>query len=340
MKKSTWILLALLLVLAAVAYFTQGEKENYMDGDQLAIANTSQIHKIFIADRHKSRITLTKGDDGWTVNDKFRARDAAVNTLLNTVEGVRVQNYVAKAAEKNVLQELRDFGIKAEFYDKNDKILKVYYVGGGAPNQNGSYMMQEGDNNIYVVRIRNWEGVLKPRFLLDEIDWRDRAVFRFNPDEIKEVTVEYPGSPESSFKLEKKAKDDYQVYPLKVEQSFVKDRPDVVKGKVLYYLKGYEKQIAEAFENGNEARDSIIQTQPFARINVVDENNNSKNVKLFPIQGKEVGTLPDGTIKRAPVERYFASVDENTDFMMVQHLLFKRLLAPYEFFFTEEDQKE
>jgi len=104
----------------------------------------------------------------------------------------------------------------------------------------------------------------------------------------------------------------------------------------MYYIKGFESLVAEAFENDNPKRKTFVKTEPFCEIEVVTTTGKLRNVKLYPVPGRKVGENEKGTPVRAAVERYFANVDDNTDFMLVQDRVFKRVLAPVSFFYEEE----
>ena len=337
MKRSTWILVGVLLALAAIVWFSRGSQENYNVGDQLAIKNTDKIHKVFIADRSDKRILLTKGQDGWLVNEKYPVRQGAIDLLLETFNQVRVKSYVAKAAEKNVVEELRTRGLKVEVYDKNDEFIKVYYVGGAAPGKLGTYMLQDGDNHLYITHLGSWEGIITPRFMLNEIDWRDKTLFQYEPDKITELTVDYPAAKQASFTLKRTGKGQHEVFPLVPDAAFKFAGKEPIKAQVLYYLKGYDNIVAEAFESDHPQRDSIFRSTPFCILSVSDDEG-SKNVKLYPIPGRVTGTLADGTPRRGAIERYYAAINENEEFMLVQHRIFQRLLAQYDFFFTEAEK--
>ena len=64
-----------------------------IEGTDFAIADTSTVDKIFIADMDGGQVTLTRPTQGslWDVNGQFKAREDAVNLLLKTFHRARVQ---------------------------------------------------------------------------------------------------------------------------------------------------------------------------------------------------------------------------------------------------------
>jgi len=332
MKKTSWILLIVFGVLAFFTYRYLNQEDSTLQSDDFAVKNTAQIGKIVMWDKTKKRVTLTRKDDDWQVNDKYTARKEAVDLLIQTLGNLDIVSQVPRAAEESVKRSITISGIITEVYDKQGKLMKELYVGGGTQGSVSTYMMKKGDADPYVVSLPNWQGVLKPRFMLNEIDWRDRAVFRIPADKIKTVQVEYfsPEKKELSFKLVRNGNtvDVQKLYGLPT-----KGLPDSQKG--MYYIKGFESLVAEAFENDNPKRKALISAEPFCEIEVMTTSGTLKNVKLYPVIGRQIGQNEKGAPVRAAVDRYFASIDDNTDFMLVQDRVFKRVLAPISFFYEE-----
>lgn len=338
MKNRNLLLFLAFVVLGGLAWYfaNSGEKNTYSKGNNFTIPDAKNtVHKIFLANKTGESILVEKKNGEWLVNDKYPARPSVLNLLLETMEQLRVREQVPVNAEKNVVNEIASSGIKAEFYDSRGKKIKVMYVGGGAPGKLGTYAMLEDAKYPYVVDLGSWEGVIRPRFLLEEIDWRDKTVFNYSTDEIQSVKVEYYQTPKASFFLEK-GKKGYQIGAIRPDLAhLVPDKP-LVESKVLFYVKGFEKQIAEAFENDNPKRDSIVNLVPFVTIELKTTKGKTQKVDLYPVPGRQIGVLADGSPRRGAVERYFASVNNNQDLLLVQHLNYQRLLAPLEFFFEGE----
>ena len=101
-----YVLIALTLVTAGVWWFQGGQGNlGQIEGTDFAVADTSSIDKIFIADMDGGQVTLTRPSQGslWDVNGQFKAREDAVNLLLKTFLRAGVQGPVAEAAQPNVI---------------------------------------------------------------------------------------------------------------------------------------------------------------------------------------------------------------------------------------------
>ena len=333
MKRLSWLLLIAFVVLGGISYCYFSNKEAPSTGDDFAVQDINQIHRIVLADKQGNSTLLKRIGDTWTCNEQYRARPEAVNLLLETLQKLRVQSPVPQAADQNIIAEISSVGIRVEVYDRRNRPLKVLYVGGISGNRTGTYMMLEGAKYPYIVHIPSWEGSVRPRFMTELEDWRDRTIFGYSPENIQQVKVDYPNQPESSFVL---TKQDSRNYLIK--------RPDeedaaallANEGRALYYLKGYQRIIAEAFETDHPQRDSIFQLTPFCTMQITGKDGNTKVVDLYPLPGRQIETDIDGNPIRAKTDRYLAYIDNNQELMLVQHRVFKELLAPYSYFIEGE----
>lgn len=341
MSRSNLLLTGVFLLLAGIAawFLWFKDQRTSLDGAdyQFAVADTARIGKVFLADRLNNRITLERQDKFWTVNGKYRARQTAVNNLLETIKRVHLKYRVPRQAIPNLVSDLSANGIKVEIYDKRGKKLKSYYVGGATNDEMGTHMIMDGANEPYVTHMPGFDGALRIRYFTKEVEWRDRSIFTEPMENIQSCTVDYPKQQGKSFRLERKSGGEYEVRPL------YSGMPPVSapfrKGSAEQYLTGFEKQIAEAFENNHPLRDSLSQLVPFCSITMKTMKGEEKTVHLHPI----VSRTPYGDIifddqGREQVERYFADVSTG-DFMLVQHHLWQKLLVPIDFFFLTQPGK-
>lgn len=337
-SRNTLLLLITFGLLGAVTTWylvTQSDDKTTLAGADRAFAvdNIDEIHKIFIADRQGESTTLERKDGYWIYNGKYKARPNAMENLLDAILRVQVKFKPPTAAVDNMVRDLAANGLKVELYNKNDQLLKSYYVGGSTPDERGTYMIMAEAEQPYVTYIPSWEGNLRFRYNLKGEDWRDKTIFNVNQDDIQSVSVEYPKQRNKSFRLEREG-NGFQVKPF-YEVTPVMNRP-LNAAKIESYLEGFKNLAAEAFENKNPRRDSILKLVPFSIISVTDKAGNETVVKLYPIfpeANPEATQLPGADA----VERYFADVNNGQDFMLIQHRVFSKILWGYDFFFEENN---
>jgi len=338
MKKTVLLLIAFAVLGSLSAWYimnkdTDTSRSTVADERAFGVKNTKDIGKIFIADRSGETTTLERKDDHWIYNDKYKARQNAVNNLLDVISRVEVNYVVARAAVDNIIKDIATYGIKVEIYDRKGEKMKVYYVGGMTNEETGTYMIMEDADEPFVVHIPSWVGGLRARYQLKGSEWRDKHIFEEDPDKIAEVAVEFPQQKNKSFKL-KKAGNKYSVTPFyEVTAPIEKELKTGVAEAYLIHLESLQ---AEAFQNAFAGRDSIVQQVPFCKVNINYTNGETKEAIFFPIVkfDSEGQMVTNDRIVGAEtaVERYHILFNQK-DFMLGQHRVFRQVFRPYESFF-------
>lgn len=326
----TLVLVVLFLGLGGIAWYVLSNK-NKQTGTHVswdmdfAVKKPESIGKIFIADRKGQTVNLELKGDTWYYNDKYPAQPSAVKTLLETISTVNVLNIPPNGSVPSMIKELAAVGIKVEIYDRDGKHLKTYYVGGVTNDERGTIMIMDGSEQPYVVHIPGFIGQVRLHYQLDDEKWRDKAIFRENPEDIQSVYVEYPQRKNESFKLEKTGEATYDIKPFFGTTTVMKTPRR--KGVAEAYLVQFESLVAEAFETKNPLRDSVKALVPFAVVTMKKSDGAEKLVRFWPV---EVEHRRDNG--NPYVARYFADVN-NEDFMLTQDRVFGPLFRGYGFFF-------
>jgi hypothetical protein len=334
MKKTNLILLALVAILGSMAawYITMDKGTNLSGYDfNFAVKDTANIGKIFIANREGKSVTLTrKSAHEWQVNGKYKARRDAVKNLLETIGSIELQYRLPRNAVPVVVKDIASNGIKVEIYAKNSDKLKSYYVGGVNADETGTHMMMEEANEPYVTHIPNFQGAVRVRYFIDEMDWRDRMIFTLSPEDIKSVSIDYPLQKGQSFTVFKDGRD-FKVepfYPLSLRIS----KPPV-KALVENFLMGFRFLGAEGFENGFVKTDSLRATSPFCAIKVQNTEGGVQSLNLYQIVPHNAdGSLIQSNEGKVEVEKYYAETEKG-DWLLVQHQLFEKIFWGYPSFF-------
>ena len=326
MRSNLLLPLLLLLLLGGAAYYFLSDKTATETGDWVMhVENPDDIYHIFIAERDGSTADVRRGDKYWTYNDKYNANPNVVANVLAAVTKIRMQSRPAAAAIPNMIQTLATRSTKVELYDKNDKLLKSYYVGGVTPNELGTFMILEGSDNPYIMEIPYAHVSLKQRFFTGDEKWRDKTLVEYNPKDILSVSVEYPKRKNKSFKLTSN-KGSWKVDPFypttrKIEKEVNQDLVDS-------YLMGFKKVGAETFESRPRFIKRETNQREFCILKIVTRDGTQDEIHFFPIltYKDEDKTQPE------PVARYL-TINSKNDHYLTQHLVFKDLFWAYEFFF-------
>jgi hypothetical protein len=336
-SKRTGLLLALFLLVGGATYYYWQHNRRYEMGSRIApdmdfaVRDTNAIYRIFIADRRGRTADLKRQGDHWVYNDSYKVRPSAIEVLLETVCCLNVLYVPPKAAEKNVVQTLAADGIKVELYDRQNRRLKSYYVGGVTPDERGTYMIMDGAEQPYVVYLPGLIGQVRVRYLLGDENWRDRMIFTEKPEKIQSISVEYPQYRSASFRIDKVGEAEYVVRPL-FSTTPLSKAPQR-KGAAEAYLLKYEFLGAEGFAHDELNVDSIRALVPFAIINLERTDRTSLKARFWPIN-----VQTDAQAQQTFVTHYLTEVNEGQDYYITQQHVFGPIFREYSSFFAGQSR--
>ncbi len=336
MKKNLFYLFILFLLAAATYYFVfmKGNSTLPVNEKNFAVEDTASIGKIFIADMSKKTVTLERENNGgWIVNQKYAVRPDAISTLLKTIKQLSIKYPVAEAARNNVLKNLATNNSKVEIYDLQNNLINSYYVGSGTNDNNGTYMKTADGENPYVVTVPGFHGVLTVRYITNEEEWKSRNIFSFTFNQMSEVSVHYFDKEDSSFIIHVAGVDSFQLLNFNLKKQL---NPKLVsKERMGMYLALFRFINAEANENNNKNRDSILSQHPFCEIKVTDVRGKIYTAtcyyKLVTAESLQQFSSKGDPLKY-DVDHYYATINDGKDFVLIQQFHFGRLFQKINFF--------
>ena len=155
------VLLVLLLIVAGYFYFTQNTNTIRSEFSDFALEDTSSVSRMFISDFEGISADLTRqSDNTWKINDKYKARQDAIDLILKTVNSVKVTETVPRSSKETVIKSMAGSSIKVEIYTSSEKPAKVYYVGNPTQNHFGTYMLLEIDGEKIIHTFYNFHARL------------------------------------------------------------------------------------------------------------------------------------------------------------------------------------
>lgn len=205
MKKNTWIIVGLVVVLGLIYFFTKQDKVSVgIKHLQLAKFDQAQVDRIEISGKNKA--TLVKDKDVWMLEmgegDKKRlvsADPAHVTAMLNAASELKPSYYVTELTDKQ-----KELGLDAEaataiMLKSGEKILWALNFGNNASN-GGRYAKLPDNNDIYVVKAQFWQLIRN-----NAVDWRDRSIVAVNDADVRAFKLETSAH---TFNLVKKDEND------------------------------------------------------------------------------------------------------------------------------------
>lgn len=336
-NSSTYILAVILLILIGSAYYLYNNSSDSSSSIDIrdrkfAVESKEDVAKILIAQRNGKKVILEKKGSEWYVDNDYLVHPNFMSNMLDVISNMEMKYIPPRSAYDNMMKAIGRVGVKVEVYDVAGKLLKAYQVGGTTAGELGTVFLMDGYTQPYVMELDNFEGSLRGRFLIDNVDQiRDRTVFSYRENEIKEIEVHYPKDSKRSFRLNSAGSGGFNLNPYSKDAYSI--RGSVKPGAIERFVRSFQDVDAEAFENQHPLKDSIQSLIPLVEISVTNKEDETKNVRLFPmidVFNADINTRSVGVDKR--VERYFADCSWG-EFMIVQHLLFSKILWRYEEFY-------
>lgn len=335
MKKTNGLILGIIvLVLTGIVLWQQGVFAGEPD-TTFAVADSDAVGRIFIADKGNNTIKLERTGDKWMVNDSVPAAPYMAKELLTTLRLIAVSRPVPRAAHNNVVRAMAVEHTKVEVYDRDGDPMRIFYVGGPATNARGNYMRKEGSDNLYIVQIPGFDGMLQTRFTTQLTDWQDKSVFDYQPGEIAAIDLSYMDNPDLSFNMMVVRRDSFLMSS--------PGAPTIVSGyaldqrKIASYINQFRGVNAEAYVNYLADRDSIIQSGPYAQLTVTDTAGQVNDVLFYrKAVNKRTKVQMDAEGNAVPYDqdRAYALIHNGKDLVIVQQFVFGKLFRTYTSFFS------
>ena len=346
MKKNRYIFIVVIIlaVIAAVLVMSRTDGTFKKQLKDFAVDDTSTVTKIFLADKNNNTILLEKITTGeWMLNSKYKARKSGVDMLLETMLKIMPRAPVPKSGHNNVIAQLAARSVKVEVYQEvyrinlfnrihlfpHEKLTKTYYVGGATPDNMGTFMLMEGSSVPFIVHILRFRGFVSTRYSTQERNWRDHTVFKKRLAEIQSVIMEIPGEPENSYKINKNNK----ILTL-INLTTDEIVPDFDTLKILNFLTSFTDIRYEALLNDIDPhrKDSIINSTPKHILTVVDIKGDSTMITTFfkPNDAKKYDI--EGKLYVHDLDRLYALINEDRDFVLIQYFVFDKVLRPLSYF--------
>jgi hypothetical protein len=334
MKKSLFYLL-ILVGLIAVAYYlinrdesrTEVRAENY----DFAVTDTSSVDRIVMKSKKPEEVTLERKGDRWIVNGKYTARGSAIQTLLATLHDQEMKNYIPEAQKNKVYKDLSATGTEVMIYN-GEELVRHFYVGGNAPDMLGTYMMNYGAYDAYVVHKPGHNGFLNTRYFTEEHLWRSKAFIQLKKDEIAAISMRYNDNSEQSFRIENTA-EGYRLIGLADNRDLAvnSDAADgffEAFGQVLY------EGIVQETDRVWPKVDSIVNSTPAFELRIETVSDSVIKVDGFHKIAQEGETDNQGNLLAYDRDRKYAVIPSG-EFVLIQNYAWNDIFRPKDYFKSE-----
>ena len=304
------------------------------------VADTAAVDKIFLADKQGNTALLERNPGGyWTVNGKYVARSSGINTLLFTMKALEVRSPVGKNLYNNTMKLMASSSVKTEIY-QHGKLVKTYYVGHPTMDNQGTFMYLEGSSVPFIMQIPGFVGYLSTRYFASEKEWREHAVFRFNPRSITDIKIENFVSPLRSFELKLNPDSTYSITMLKGNKPVTPIDPAKLKKYLLFYgSTNYEREDTHLTK---AQHDSLLGRGPFARIFVNDAVGKKAKVDLYRMPVNQYTKMGIDAESGKPfpydMDKFTIQIVGDTSWYICQYFHFDNILKDPQNFYPGKDK--
>jgi hypothetical protein len=202
-----------------------------------AVNGSSEFDKIIFR-KNSNTVELTLVDNAWYYNNKYFARQQALSMLFSAMSVFQVSSPLSGNARTEVLQALQKDPITVQVFAK-DKMIKEYSI---CDCKYGTAMMMSHSSDPFIIEVPNFNGKVTALFRFEEVWWRDRTLFKYQPNQILSVSVEFPYKPQSSFRLLNYGENRFGIKPYKADKLITDAKAESIQNYLLGFRDvAYEK---------------------------------------------------------------------------------------------------
>ncbi len=190
MKRSTLLLIGILVVLGVVTYFVlQRPGESSSDAitrDMLVTYDSAAVDRLDITSGG-STVSLALEGGKWMIVAPvhFQADENAVTSAISRGRKIEVRGVVSSNPEKQGVFQVDSSGTLVKVFEHGSE-KAAFRIGKAGTTFDETYVRREGEGNVLIA-----EGPLAYLFVKSPKDWRDRTIFKADRDKITAIRYRY-----------------------------------------------------------------------------------------------------------------------------------------------------
>jgi LysM repeat protein len=188
MKQSTYILLGLLVIMMAIAYFIQRptdvEDVTYSTPDIQLSLNPAHVVKIEI-DRNKQYLRLERIKDLWKLTEPlhYEVDNEAIKELLEGMGKFKIVGLVSSNPEKQKVFQVNEQGASVIFTSDDGKSMSLI-VGKTDSITRQTFVRPASSTSVYIA-----QGLTASMVNRRLSEWRQRTIYRTDPGVVQLVSI-------------------------------------------------------------------------------------------------------------------------------------------------------
>lgn len=354
MKKKNIISIVIIAILVIITGILIGNNRYLSslrdDAYDFTVYDTASVTRLFFADKSGNQVELERYGTAWMVDNEYYANQTMVNEMLYTLKRMRIKMPVSIKKSDNIVTRMSGTNTKVEVYQQlprinlfnkvklfyHETLSKVFYIGDVTQDNQGTYVLKEGGDKVYIVHLNGFRGSVSSRFTANPIDWRNHIIFNSNISDIESLKLEINNDPDNGFIIKEIDRYQYSMNRLNGEPV------DFSDNKVLNLLSSFRDVRFESFldDVAPERRDSIINSPFQQRLTLTTKDGESRSVTTFRLNAnsdmyyysKEDLENPEFSKMINDPDHKYALLSEGNEFVLIQDFVFGKLLKPADFY--------
>lgn len=307
-------------MVSGLFFFLYPKKSN-LTSELFTVKDTSKLTKIIISqDTLKVILSKNKTQGTWTVNNKYPANKKSIKKLFQTLSFSKISKPVSSSKTDSVLQSLQNNAKKIEIYNSDNEMIKELKIANYNKYLGGTYMLNSEFNTPFIVNIPGVENDLSYRYNINSSYWMERVIFSYRPNDIKKITLKYPGNLSKSFNLSV-FEDSAQIYNLQNKKLLSEIDLHKVGSYLSYFM---NVNFSDETFNTKILTKQLKSQKPLAVLIVTDNNNLSRFVKLYKKSNRNE--------KNGYDLNYLYALINNNDVVIVKYVDFDLILKDINYF--------
>ena len=299
-----------------------------VDLKDFSIKDTANVYRFTITTNNADSITLSRMNENkvWMIeNPNYKANMSNINLIMETFYRIQIKQPVSKNAEKNVIKRLAVSNKRVDIYDKENKLIKTWYVGSPTPDHLGTHMLlkQNGikGSKPYIMFKPGVYGSLDVRFFTDWTQWRSPQIFHYpNSKDILQVKLNYNQLKNESF----------IIYQNNDEIRLLDSNSNPINQFDTIQLKHYFTHFNNICYNkimfvDQSFKDSVFSSKSFIDISLLNSKNETTRVQFWRIKNVESSTNWDK-------EYGYIRVNGSDELLRAQYFNWDIIFKPLSFF--------
>ncbi len=277
MRKILLYIIAVIVLItgAGIIYLTKMGTPFGKDDSNFAIEKVNKVTKIVLTSE-QGKVELTKIPEGWQVNKRFMAREGSVEFLLQVLSRLKIKSPVS---DEKFLKETKTITENVVFIEVFEQLRRIKSFSLYKVNSNSyaNYARKREGANPYVLYIPGFNKPVGSLFVTKEKFWKPCIIFNYRPGMIKAVKMDYPDSPEKSFRIVKTRENRYKLLQDGREVSVF---DTLAIERYISYFRNIRFDRWELGINSVEI-DSVISTTPEFILTVTDSTGEHNTIKTY-----------------------------------------------------------